>query len=48
MVTEENCDRLSITELVKSHVPGAEMSRVHGKELSYRLPMKSVEHFPGL
>ena len=48
MVTEENCDRLSVSELVKSHVPGAEMSRIHGKELSFRLPMKSVDHFPGM
>ena len=48
MVTDESCDRLAVTDLVKSHVPGAQMSRHHVKELSYRLPLKSVDHFPGM
>ena len=47
MVTEDHCDREKITHLVTSNVSGAEMSRVHGKELSYRLPMKNVDQFPG-
>jgi len=48
MVTDESCDPLAVTNLVKSQVPGAVMSRHHVKELSYRLPLKSVDNFPDL
>ena len=47
MVADDNCDQSVVSQIVTSQVPGAEMSRVHGKELSFRLPMKSVNHFPG-
>ncbi|XP_065066088.1 cholesterol transporter ABCA5-like [Rhopilema esculentum] len=48
MVTEEDADRDKIVDLVTGKVSGAEMSRVHGKELNFRLPMKSVDQFPDL
>ena len=47
MVTEDDADRDKIVDLVTGKVSGAEMSRVHGKELNFRLPMKSVDQFPG-
>ena len=47
MVVEPDCDRLKVSDLVSAHVPGAEVSREHSKELAFRLPLKDVDKFPG-
>ncbi|XP_072168499.1 cholesterol transporter ABCA5-like [Diadema setosum] len=48
MVVESDCDRDKITSVVKSHVPEALVSRSHGMELSFRLPLKDVSNFAGM
>lgn len=47
MVVEPDCDTEKISEVVSSVVPGAEVNRVHGKELDITLPQSGVEQFPG-
>ena len=47
MVVDPACDRNGVTQLVQQFVPGAEMQRTHGKELSYTLPLDKVSQFPG-
>ena len=47
MVVDQDCDRSKITDLVTSIVPGSDLSRSHSKELAFRLPLKSVDNFPG-
>ena len=48
MVVDQSCDRTNICEMVENIVPGATASRSYSKELSFKLPLKSVEQFPGL
>ncbi|KAJ8299359.1 hypothetical protein KUTeg_023419 [Tegillarca granosa] len=48
MVVEPACDIESVTHLVKQYVEGAELMRVHGKELAYTLPIDRVSQFPEL
>ncbi|XP_056019371.1 cholesterol transporter ABCA5-like isoform X3 [Ostrea edulis] len=48
MVVEPNCKEGEVTEFVRGHVEGAEFTRVHGKELSYTLPLDKVSQFSGL
>lgn len=38
----------SITRLVESHIPNADRTRRHGRELSYILPYNAVDKFAGL
>ena len=48
MVLEQDTNPAKISGLVTSHVPGAEVSRQYGKELSFRLPMSEVDKFANL
>lgn len=47
MVVEPACDVEDVTQLVQQHVEGAELMRVHGKELAFTLPIDRVSQFPG-
>ena len=47
MVVNAEGDEAHVTEFVKSHIDGATISRVHGKELAYTLPATESEHFSG-
>ena len=47
MVVEPNCKERDVTEFIRGHVEGAEFTRVHGKELSYTLPLDQVAQFSG-
>jgi hypothetical protein len=47
MVVEPNCKESEVTEFVRGRVDGAEFTRVHGKELSYTLPLDKVSQFSG-
>ena len=47
MVVEPNCKEKDVTEFIRGHVEGAEFTRVHGKELSYTLPLDQVAQFSG-
>lgn len=47
MVVEPNCKESDVTDFVRGHVEGAEFTRVHGKELSYTLPLNRVSQFSG-
>ena len=42
------CDVGTVTQIVKEHVPGAQMENNVGAELSYILPAESVSMFEGL
>lgn len=48
MVLEKNADILAIQNTVKEVIPTAEISRHHGKELAFRLPLAEVNKFPGM
>nr|XP_022313180.1 ATP-binding cassette sub-family A member 5-like isoform X3 [Crassostrea virginica]XP_022313182.1 ATP-binding cassette sub-family A member 5-like isoform X3 [Crassostrea virginica]XP_022313183.1 ATP-binding cassette sub-family A member 5-like isoform X3 [Crassostrea virginica] len=48
MVVEPNCKERDVTEFIRGHVEGAEFTRVHGKELSYTLPLDQVAQFSEL
>ncbi|XP_031568598.1 ATP-binding cassette sub-family A member 5-like [Actinia tenebrosa] len=48
MELSNNCDRDTVESLVKSHVEGAEVTRHHGKELAFSLPIDQVNSFAGL
>lgn len=48
MVVEPNCKESDVTDFVRGHVEGAEFTRVHGKELSYTLPLNRVSQFSAL
>lgn len=48
MVLEKNADILAIQNTVKEVIPTAEISRHHGKELAFRLPLAEVNKFPEL
>ena len=47
LVKEPHCNAPSITQLVRSHVPQAEVTS-RAAELSYVLPKESSAHFEGL
>ena len=47
MVVEQDTNVRSITELVTSHIPEGKVSRSHGMELSYTLPLQDTNKFPG-
>ena len=36
-----------VTELVQNHAAGAELSREHGREITYTLPLTAVDKFVG-
>ncbi len=36
-----------VTELVQNHATGAELSREHGREITYTLPLTAVDKFVG-
>ena len=47
MVVTADADINVIEHTVKKYVPGALVSRQHGKELAFRLPLSEVDRFPG-
>ena len=47
MVVEPGSDHDAIDNVVSGHVPGAEVNRVHGKELDITLPQSGVSNFAG-
>ena len=47
MVLGNDTDSEPISKLVTSHIGNGVISRVHGQELTYTLPLDSVEKFPG-
>ena len=47
LVVEGNVEVEPITDLVQSHIPTATMTRFHGKEVDYTLPLDSVQKFAG-
>jgi hypothetical protein len=48
MVLEPSANVPAIRDLIESCVPGAEQSRLFGRELSYVLPRDQINKFPGL
>ena len=46
MVVEPSHDVEAITSFVEKVVPSAELSRTHGMELAYTLPLNNVQLFP--
>uniref|UniRef100_A0A8C9W4L0 ATP binding cassette subfamily A member 5 n=1 Tax=Scleropages formosus TaxID=113540 RepID=A0A8C9W4L0_SCLFO len=48
MSVNEGCEADNITSLVKQHVLEAQLSLQHEAELTYTLPFKSIDSFPGL
>ena len=48
LVKEPSCDSAAVTQLVQSHVRGAEQMTDVGAELSYVLPSTASSHFPQL
>ncbi len=47
MVVDQDINTDRITEIVKSHIPEGKVSRSHGMELAYTLPLKDTNRFPG-
>ena len=47
MVVKLGTDVARISELVKTFVPDGQMSRCHGMELAYTLPLQDADKFPG-
>ncbi|XP_069016034.1 cholesterol transporter ABCA5 [Embiotoca jacksoni] len=48
MSISERCDAERVTSLVKQHVSKAKLSRQHEAELTFTLPLESMDTFPGL
>ncbi|XP_038048297.1 ATP-binding cassette sub-family A member 5-like [Patiria miniata] len=48
MVVEQDVDVDSITELITAQIPNGEVSRSHGMELAYTLPLQASNKFPDL
>ncbi len=48
VVKGSECDSAKVSQLVKSHVPGAQQVTDVGAELSFVLPSTSSAEFPGL
>ncbi|XP_022092654.1 ATP-binding cassette sub-family A member 5-like isoform X2 [Acanthaster planci] len=48
MVVKKSTQVDQITELMKTHVPHCEVSRSHGMELAYTLPLQDSNKFPAL
>ena len=48
MVVEPDSDQGAIDSLVAGFVPGAEVNRVHGKELDITLPQAGISNFAGI
>ncbi len=48
VVKESECDSAKVSQLVKSHVPGAQQVTDVGAELSFVLPSTSSAGFPEL
>ncbi|XP_033629986.1 ATP-binding cassette sub-family A member 5-like isoform X1 [Asterias rubens] len=48
MVVDQDIDTDRITEIVTSHIPEGKVSRSHGMELAYTLPLKDTNRFPDL
>ena len=48
MVLKPTADVRSIREEIRSHVEGAEQSRLFGREVSFILPRESISKFPEL
>ncbi|XP_038064701.1 ATP-binding cassette sub-family A member 5-like [Patiria miniata] len=48
MVVEQNAHVDSVTDLVMEHVPNSQVSRSHGMELSYTLPLQEAHRFQDL
>lgn len=46
MVTKEDFDLDAITTVVKENVENAKLTRSHGQEVSYTLPLEDVSSFP--
>ena len=38
---------VQVTEVIKEHIEGVELGRQHGKEVTYTLPVDSVDKFVG-
>ena len=47
VLSDPHCDKQQITDLVTSHIPDACLGREHGKELTYTLPLSSLQSFAG-
>ena len=47
MVVEPDTDHDAINNLVSGHIPGAEVNRIHGKELDITLPQSGISNFAG-
>ncbi|XP_030854731.1 ATP-binding cassette sub-family A member 5 isoform X4 [Strongylocentrotus purpuratus] len=48
LVKESNCDQDKITDVIQTHIPEASITRSHGMELAYSLPLKDVSSFSGM
>ncbi|XP_038064464.1 ATP-binding cassette sub-family A member 10-like [Patiria miniata] len=48
MVVEQDVNVQQINQLVTRHIPEGKVSRSHGMELSYTLPLQESDKFPGL
>ncbi|XP_037547640.1 ATP-binding cassette sub-family A member 5 [Nematolebias whitei] len=48
MSIAEGCDAEKVSSLIQLHVPKAELSRRHEAELTFTLPLESVDTFPDL
>ena len=47
MVADPAADTEEIDKLVKTYISNAGDARIHGKEISFTLPIDSVEQFSG-
>ena len=47
MTIDDSCDVNGMTQLVQTHVSGANMAGDHGNELRYTLPLDGVNQFAG-
>lgn len=44
----QKCHSEKVTQLILTHITEAKLTRTHGMELTYTLPMNATESFPGI